>query len=230
MLKHKAEVGQKVAIIGAGGIGFDVAEFLVHDTAHLRTADEMNIEGYMSEWGVDMENEVRSGLIDAKIGKPMREVTLLQRKAGKLGAGLGKTSGWVHRANLAKMDVNMIGNVSYDKIDDQGLHVSIRDKKDPKKKTKRVLDVDNIILCAGQTPLRELQEPLEKLNIPVFRIGGAEEAGELDAKTAIDMATRLAVKIEDSTPGDVFLMDIGTAAKAIEYFRNFRNKKEGINK
>jgi 2,4-dienoyl-CoA reductase (NADPH2) len=229
VLRHKKEVGQKVAIIGAGGIGFDVAEFLVHDTSHGQpTADEVSVPGYMKEWGVDMKNEVRSGLIPAEIAKPQRDITLLQRKSGKLGAGLGKTSGWVHRANLQKMNVNMIPSVSYDKVDDSGLHITITDKKG--KKSSRVLDVDNVILCAGQTPLRELEEPLKAAGVDVFRVGGAEEAGELDAKKAIDMATRLAIKVEDCKPGDVFTMDIGTGAKMIEYFRNFRNKKEGINK
>ena len=234
VLKHKKSVGKKVAVIGAGGIGFDVSEFLVHHAEGLNlTADEVSVDGYMKEWGVDKTNTERSGLKSSgkELHEPSREITLLQRKAGKLGAGLGKTSGWVHRSNLDKMKVNMIGNVSYDKIDDKGLHITIGgSKKDNKPGEKRVIECDNVILCAGQESLRELQEPLEKLGVSTFRIGGAEEAGELDAKKAIDMATRLAAKIEDAKQGDVFTMDIGTGAKVIEYFRNFRNKKEGINK
>ena len=230
MLANNASVGQKVAIIGAGGIGFDVASFLVHeaDTKKQPTADEVSVGEYMEEWGVDITQKAQAGLVDPVIRKGQREVTLLQRKGGKLGAGLGKTSGWVHRANLTKMDVNMIGNVEYDKVDDAGLHISIKDKRGDGK-SSRVLAVDNVILCAGQLPLRELQSPLEASGVPVFRIGGAEDAGELDAKKAIDMATRLAIKIEDAKAGEVHTMDIGTGAKMIEYFRNFRNKKEGIN-
>ncbi|GMH52760.1 hypothetical protein TrST_g13550 [Triparma strigata] len=229
VLRNKAEVGKKVAVIGAGGIGFDVAEFLVHPKSDKTSGDEVDLDEYLKEWGVDKSNEVRSGLLEPKVHPAEREITLLQRKSGKLGAGLGKTTGWVHRANLVKMNVNMIGNVSYDKIDDSGLHISIKDKKDPKKSTKQVLDVDNVILCAGQTPLRELEEPLKAAGVNTWRIGGAEEAGELDAKKAIDMGTRLAARIEDSKPGDVFTMDIGSGAKVIEFFRDFRNKKAGIN-
>ena len=227
VLRHKAKVGQKVAIVGAGGIGFDVAEYLVHGGENDRSADEVDVSEYMVEWGVDMENERRSGLQERKLHPPARDVTLLQRKQGKLGAGLGKTTGWVHRANLTKMDVTMIGGVTYDKVDDDGLHITVKGKKEGDAK-KQVLNVDNIVLCAGQTPLRELCSPLEEMGMPVWRIGGAEEAGELDAKRAIDMGTRLAAKVEAAKPGDVFTMDPGGGAKVIEFFRGMRNKREGV--
>lgn len=216
-------------MIGAGGIGFDVSEFLTFSGKATDKADEVDIDEYLKEWGVDKTNEARSGMQDAKAHPAARNVTLLQRKHGKLGAGLGKTSGWVHRAQLAKAEVTMIGGASYDKIDDDGLHITITDKKDKEKKTQQVLNVDNVILCAGQEPLRELEEPLKAAGMKVWRIGGAEEAGELDAKKAIDMGTRLAAKIEDASEGEVLTMDIGTGAKVIEFFRDVRNKKAGIN-
>ena len=226
VLRHKKDVGKDVAIIGAGGIGFDVAEYLVHSGDMDQKADDVDVGAYMEEWGVDITNEARSGLQERKLHSPARNITLLQRKQGKLGAGLGKTTGWVHRANLTKMDVKMIGGITYDKIDDDGLHLTIKDKKG--KETKQVLNVDNVITCAGQTPLRELCDPLEELGMKVWRIGGAEEAGELDAKRAIDMGTRLAAKLEGAKAGEVFTMDPGGGAKVIEFFRNYRNKKEGV--
>mmetsp|Transcript_22937 Transcript_22937/g.47562 ORF Transcript_22937/g.47562 Transcript_22937/m.47562 type:complete len:735 (+) Transcript_22937:50-2254(+) len=229
VLRHKKSVGQNVAVVGAGGIGFDVSEFLTFSGEFKTKADEVDVNEYLVEWGVDKTNEARSGMIEPKIHQAARNVTLLQRKHGKLGAGLGKTSGWVHRAQLKKANVNMIGGVSYDKIDDNGLHITITDKKDKEKKTQQVLDVDNVILCAGQEPLREIEEPLKAAGVKVWRIGGAEEAGELDAKKAIDMGTRLAAKIEDANEGEVLTMDIGTGAKVIEFFRDMRNTKVGIN-
>ncbi|GAC32672.1 NADPH-dependent 2,4-dienoyl-CoA reductase [Paraglaciecola polaris] len=183
VLRDHKPVGNKVALIGAGGIGFDVAEYLVeHEqlTTHL--------DKWLDHWGIDKEMAHPGGLTTAKISICQREVYLLQRKSSKVGAGLGKTSGWVHRASLTRHKVNMLNGVEYRKIDDQGLHISIKD-------TPRVLAVDNIIICAGQEPLRELQASLLALNVPVHVIGGADVAVELDAKRAIRQGAELAAKI-----------------------------------
>lgn len=203
VLRHNAPVGENVAIIGAGGIGFDVAEYLIHhdDNAdHDLTADETNSDEFLKEWGVDPQNSSRGGLArpDESIHRPKRQIVLMQRKKGKLGAGLGKTTGWIHRATLAKSGaVEMIGSVSYDKVDEDGkLHITIG--KGDKAET-RVLDVDNIVVCAGQISKKELENEAEgtPLAEKVYLIGGAYEAGELDAKRAIDMGTRLALKIHE---------------------------------
>ncbi|GAA6152966.1 NADPH-dependent 2,4-dienoyl-CoA reductase [Pseudoteredinibacter isoporae] len=183
VLKHKKPVGKKVAVIGAGGIGFDVSEYLVHSGE----ATSQNIEAFMDEWGVDMSLEARGGIegVKANVSTPAREVFLLQRKNSKVGGGLGKTTGWIHRTGLINKGVTMIPGCQYDKIDEQGLHISHGD-------SQQVLDVDNIIVCAGQEPLRELVEGLSK---PYHLIGGADVAAELDAKRAIDQGTRLAATI-----------------------------------
>jgi len=183
VLKHKIPVGKKVAVIGAGGIGFDVSEYLCHEGE----ATSQNIPAFMKEWGVDMTLEARGGIegIEAAIAPSAREVFLLQRKTSKVGAKLGKTTGWIHRTGLKNKGVTMIPGCSYDKIDDQGLHITVGD-------TQQVLDVDNVIICAGQDPLRAL---VEGLNKPHHLIGGADVAAELDAKRAIDQGTRLAAAI-----------------------------------
>ena len=183
VLKDKVEVGKKVAVIGAGGIGFDVSEYLAHEGE----ATSQNIEAFMKEWGVDMSLEARGGIegVEAQPHKSAREIYLLQRKKSKVGGKLGKTTGWIHRTGLVHKGVNMIPACSYEKIDDQGLHLDIAGEK-------RVLEVDNIILCAGQEPFRELVDGLEK---PYQLIGGADVAAELDAKRAIDQGTRLALAI-----------------------------------
>ena len=186
VLKHRREVGRKVAIIGAGGIGFDVAEYLTHEG----TRPSQHVPTFMKEWGVDMEVATPGGLA-ANGPQPHpspREVYLLQRKSSKVGEGLGKTTGWIHRASLQMKNVTMIPGVSYDKIDDAGLHVTI--KGEP-----QVLAVDHVIICAGQDPLRELQQPLLDAGKPVHLIGGADVAAELDAKRAIDQGARLAASI-----------------------------------
>ncbi|MBT8141866.1 MAG: FAD-dependent oxidoreductase, partial [Gammaproteobacteria bacterium] len=185
VLKHKKDVGQKVALIGAGGIGFDVAEYL----SHLGKSPATDVELFMDEWGVDMSLTNRGGLKKHQhIPESPREIYLLQRKTSKPGKGLGKTTGWIHRLSLTNRKVNMIPGVQYEKIDDQGLHISISGEP-------QLLDVDNVVICAGQVPLRELQEPLEEAGIKVHLIGGADVAAELDAKRAIDQATRLAVTL-----------------------------------
>jgi 2,4-dienoyl-CoA reductase (NADPH2) len=183
VLKHKKEVGRKVAVIGAGGIGFDVSEYL----SHQGESTSQNIEAFMKEWGVDMTLQARGGIegVMAETPKSPREVYLLQRKTTKVGNKLGKTTGWIHRTGLKNKGVNMIPGCSYNKIDDQGIHITFGDKSE-------ILDVDNIIICAGQDPLREL---LAGLKTPHHLIGGADIAAELDAKRAIDQGVRLAAQI-----------------------------------
>jgi len=183
VLKHKKPVGKKVAVIGAGGIGFDVSEYLTHEGE----ATSQNIPAFMKEWGVDMTLQARGGIegVEPQPHASPREVFLLQRKSSKVGSTLGKTTGWIHRAGLVSKGVNMIPGCSYDKIDEQGLHITVGDES-------KVLDVDNIIICAGQEPFREL---VDGLNKPHHLIGGADVAAELDAKRAIDQGTRLAAEI-----------------------------------
>jgi len=189
VLRSRVPVGKRVAIVGAGGIGFDVAEFLVQD-GHSPT---MHLDEWLSEWGVVDPEEARGGIvIDRPQPKPSaREVTLLQRKAGKHGANLGKTTGWIHRATLKMNNVQMIGNVNYERISDEGLLITHGEKREH----PTWLDVDNIVLCAGQRPLRTLKEPLASAGIPVHVIGGADVATELDAKRAIDQGSRLAARL-----------------------------------
>lgn len=184
VLRDKKPVGNKVAIIGAGGIGFDVAEYLSHEGV----APSVDIPTYMSEWGVDMKIENRAGLMAPQVHPSNREIFLLQRKKKKVGGGLGKTTGFGHRASLKKKKVQMLNGISYQKIDDQGLHLTIDDKP-------QILDVDNVIICAGQVPLKSLQAPLEAAGMNVHLIGGADVAAELDAKRAINQGARLAAKI-----------------------------------
>lgn len=176
----KKSVGQKVAIIGAGGIGFDTAEYITHSGE----STSQNIPAFMKEWGIDMTFGSRSGIegVAAQPEPSPREVYLLQRKTTRVGKGLGKTTGWIHRAGLVMKGVRMMPGCDYSHIDDQGLHITVGDNT-------QILDVDTIIICAGQDPLREL---VDGLNLPHHLIGGADEAGELDAKRAIDQGTRLA--------------------------------------
>lgn len=179
VLYHKKAVGNRVAILGAGGIGFDVAEFLTAEGE-----EEMPIEEYMKEWGVDMEYNAGGALTVPRPTSSQREVYLLKRSTGKHGKSLGKTTGWIHKASLARKKVNMMANVSYDRIDDAGLHIIVN-------KESRVLEVDHIIVCAGQVPLRELYDGLKSAGCSTHLIGGAMEASELDAKRAIKQAAEL---------------------------------------
>ena len=186
VLLKGAAVGDTVAVIGAGGIGFDVSEFLVHEGE----SPALNTEAWFKEWGVDIEVKQRGGL-DPQAKQPhppARKVYLMQRKDEALGKNLGKTSGWVHRATLKDKKVTMVGGVSYDKIDDAGLHITVNQEP-------RVIDCDNVIICAGQEPLRELQAGVEALGKRVHLVGGADVASELDAKRAIKQASELAAKI-----------------------------------
>ncbi len=187
VLRHRKPVGQRVAIIGAGGIGFDVAEFLVHDGP----SPALDPAPWAAEWGIADPAQARGGLGTPHVTPPAREVTLLQRSPGKPGARLGKTTGWIHRTTLKQKNVRMMGGVNYERIGDEGLLISHGEKReDP-----TWLAVDHIVLCAGQEPLRELMQPLAERGIKAHLIGGAHEAAELDAKRAIDQAARLAAAL-----------------------------------
>jgi 2,4-dienoyl-CoA reductase (NADPH2) len=186
LYKNKS-VGAKVAIIGSGGIGFDMAEYLAHDMAHESVS--LSTENYMKEWGVDM-NYAQGGAL-AKAPQPLaspREIFLLKRSKGKHGKNLGKTTGWIHRSSLAMKEVKMLADVNYTKVDDQGLHIT-------KGETQEILDVDHIIICAGQESLKELEAGLLAANQKVHLIGGANIAAQLDAKMAIKEASELAAKL-----------------------------------
>jgi 2,4-dienoyl-CoA reductase (NADPH2) len=184
VLYKNKEVGTRVAIVGAGGIGFDMAEFLAHQGESV----SLNTEAYMKEWGVDMTYQKGGSLAEAVVTPSPREIYLLKRSKGKHGKNLGKTTGWIHRSSLVKKAVKMVANVTYHKIDDEGLHISINDEP-------QVLAVDHVVICAGQEPLRELEAALKAANQQVHLVGGAHVAAELDAKKAIDEASRLAAKI-----------------------------------
>jgi 2,4-dienoyl-CoA reductase (NADPH2) len=188
VLRGNAEVGKKVAVIGAGGIGFDVSEFLGHERHN--GPDYPTPEGFARQWGIDMSLQARGGVkgIAAEPEPLAREIWLLQRKASKPGKGLGKTTGWVHRMSLRKRGVKMLAGVQYKRIDEFGLHIRHDDQD-------KLLEVDNIIICAGQLPRRDLQEPLKSAGIRVHLIGGADVAAELDAKRAIKQGSELAAEI-----------------------------------
>ena len=179
-------VGRRVAIIGAGGIGFDVAELV----SHAGTSGAVDIEVFAREWGIDFKNHPRGGVTGVKpqVAKAEREVILLQRKADALGKTLGRTTGWTHRLLLQRRGVMMVGGVEYLKIDDAGLHTRINGEP-------RLFEVDTVIVCAGQTPLRTLYDELQQAGMKAHLVGGAYEAAELDAKRAIDQASRLAAEV-----------------------------------
>lgn len=189
VLRGKAPVGGKVAVIGAGGIGFDVSEYLVYGD-HRPTE---NLPEWMSEWGVTDPAEHRGGLDPngPQPHAPAREVTLVQRKTTKHGKGLGKTTGWIHRASLKMMDVKFVGGVNYELIDKDGLRVSFGEARE----NPTLIEADTIVLCAGQISERSLADALIAKGITPHVIGGADVAGELDAKRAIDQGTRLAVTL-----------------------------------
>jgi len=189
VLRDKKPVGKKVAVIGAGGIGFDVSEFLVHEGESLTE----NLPEWMAEWGVTDPAEHRGGLAPEgpQPHPAARQVTLMQRKAKALGKGLGKTTGWIHRAALKMKNVEMLGGVNYEKIDDDGLHISFGETRE----NPRVLDVDNVVICAGQISDRGLADALEAEGVTCHVIGGADVAAELDAKRAINQGTRLAASL-----------------------------------
>ena len=184
---QRKPVGQKVAVIGAGGIGFDVSEFITH----AGEATSLNREAFWKEWGIDTALDARGGIagIKAEVHPAAREVFLLQRKKSKVGDGLGKTTGWIHRTGLKNKNVQMLNSVEYLKVDDAGLHIRIGEGE------PQLLPVDTVIVCAGQDPLRELQEGLEAAGQKVHLIGGADVAAELDAKRAINQGSRLAAEL-----------------------------------
>ena len=186
VLKNKKAVGKRVAVIGAGGIGFDVSEYLSHEGE----STSLNIDAWLQEWGIDKTLKSRAGIEGMKpsFEKSPREIFMFKRSKGKFGENLGKTTGWIHRANLKKKNVQFIDEVEYQKIDDQGLHYTHNQKN-------KILEVDNIIICAGQNPLKDLLQPLIDLGKNVHVIGGASFASELDAKRAIDQGARLAAKL-----------------------------------
>ena len=186
VLRGKAQVGKRVAVIGAGGIGFDVSEFLVHEGV----STTLDLAEWKEEWGVGDPSETRGGLAPAgpQPDAPAREVILLQRKAERHGKRLGKTTGWIHLAALKMKNVEMIGGVNYERIDADGLHVSFGEARE----NPTLVKCDTIVMCAGQVSERSLADALEAKGVSVHVIGGADVAGELDAKRAIDQGTRLA--------------------------------------
>ncbi|WP_439850816.1 FAD-dependent oxidoreductase [Pseudomonas syringae] len=188
VILQRKPVGHSVAVIGAGGIGFDVSEFLVHQGV----ATSLDREAFWKEWGIDTTLQARGGVAGIKpdVHAPARQVFLLQRKNTKVGDGLGKTTGWIHRTGLKNKQVQMLNSVHYLKIDDAGLHIRIGDEGEEK-----LLPVDNIVICAGQDPLRELYDDLITAGQSVHLIGGADVAAELDAKRAIDQGSRLAAAL-----------------------------------
>jgi 2,4-dienoyl-CoA reductase (NADPH2) len=186
-------VGDVVAIIGAGGIGFDVAELLSAGNApdgHAGAGapDDAAVAAFRAEWGIDAQYRERGGIMPPRDVPAPRELWLLQRKASKPGEGLAKTTGWIRRTLLRKRGVRMVAGVTYERIDDAGLHLRIDGQP-------RVLEVDHVVLCAGQEPRRELAHALAARGVPHSLVGGADVAAELDAKRAIEQATRLALAL-----------------------------------
>ncbi|KHN67287.1 NADPH-dependent 2,4-dienoyl-CoA reductase [Acinetobacter calcoaceticus] len=184
VLKERVPVGQRVAIIGAGGIGFDTAEYLTHEGE----SGSLNPEKFYEEWGIDTQYEHVGGLKQPKVETSEREIYLLQRKTAVVGAGLGKTTGWIHRAGLKNRQVKMLAGVQYDKVDDQGLHITVDGQPS-------VLEVDHVVICAGQESFTAMYDQLKADGKNVHLIGGAKEAGELDAKRAIRQGAELAATL-----------------------------------
>ena len=183
LIERRKVAGAKVAIVGAGGIGFDVGEFLTH-----ADDDKTELQRFQAEWGIDPTLAARGGLKRPEKATPPRQVWLLQRKTSKVGDGLAKTTGWIRRSLLKMRGVQMLAGVTYKRIDDAGLHISIGGKT-------QCLPVDTVVVCAGQEPRRELEAGLRAASIPLTLIGGADLATELDAKRAIDQGTRLAASL-----------------------------------
>ena len=187
VLYRKKPVGKRVAIMGAGGIGFDMAEYLAHDMTH--EVPTLSVPAYMQEWGVDMDYNRGGSLAEGPKPLPSpREIYLLKRSKGKHGKNLGKTTGWIHRASLNMKDVKMLALVEYKKIDDMGLHIEVGGEP-------QIIPVDNVVVCAGQEPLRDMYEELQAAGKSVHLIGGANIAEKLDAKKAIKEASYLAAEL-----------------------------------
>ncbi|WP_284744552.1 NADPH-dependent 2,4-dienoyl-CoA reductase [Amycolatopsis sp. RTGN1] len=183
VVRHGKPVGERVAVIGAGGIGVDVSEFLTHTAS-----PALDRDAWMAEWGVTDPEHAPGGLAKPRPEPSPRQVYLLQRKKSGIGSGLGKTSGWVHRAALKAKRVEQLTGVTYERIDDAGLHLTVDG-------APRLLEVDTIVVCAGQEPVRDLADELRATGLPVHLVGGADVAAELDAKRAIDQGTRLAAAL-----------------------------------
>ena len=191
LLSGAREAGRRVAVIGAGGIGVDVCEYLTHDTSH--TSPSLDVAQWRREWGVGDPESFPGGLTEPRPAPSPREVTLLQRKTTPIGTGLGRTTGWVHRASLAAKGVTRLRGVSYRRVDDAGLHIT-RPGRDGKIRDQ-VIQVDTVVLCAGQESRRDLLDGLRAAGIPTHVVGGADVAAELDAKRAIDQGVRLAARL-----------------------------------
>ncbi|WP_299013575.1 NADPH-dependent 2,4-dienoyl-CoA reductase [uncultured Photobacterium sp.] len=181
LIRDKVQLGQKVAVIGAGGIGVDVSTMLTEP-------ENQDLDSWLKDWGVDKTIEHAGGLYPFEEYVSQRQVWLMQRRPGKMGKGPGRTTGWIHRKVLEKRGVEMLSGVGYDKIDDKGLHITVEGQP-------RLLDVDNIVLCAGQTSVEELAGKLRALNVKVHVIGGADVAGEVDAKRVIRQGVELVAKM-----------------------------------
>ncbi|NAW87935.1 NADPH-dependent 2,4-dienoyl-CoA reductase [Photobacterium halotolerans] len=181
LIRDKVQLGQRVAVIGAGGIGVDVSSMLTEP-------QDSSLDSWLQDWGIDKTISHAGGLCAPQSEHSERQVWLMQRRPGKMGKGPGKTTGWIHQQVLLKRGVEMLSGVSYEKIDEQGLHISVEGQQ-------RVLEVDHIVLCAGQTSVEELSAPLKELGIKVHVIGGAEFAGEVDAKRVIRQGTELAARL-----------------------------------
>lgn len=186
VLRGTVEIGEKVAIIGTGGIGFDVAEFLTHSG----TSSALDISKFLAEWGIDEHHQARGGIegVEKETPQPQRQITLMQRSEGKVGKRLGKTTGWIHRTTLKDRRVEFLSEVCYERIDGDGFQITHKGQP-------RTLDVDNIVICAGQLPNRDLAESLSSLNARIHLIGGADVAAELDAKRAIRQGSELAATL-----------------------------------
>lgn len=181
LIRDKMQLGQRVAVIGAGGIGVDVSTMLTEP-------EHQDLDDWLKDWGIDKSIEHAGGLYPYSEYVSQRQVWLMQRRPGKVGRGPGKTTGWIHKKVLEKRGVELLSGVSYDKIDEQGLHITVEGQS-------RILEVDNIVLCAGQTSVEELSEKLQAMNLSVHVIGGAEVAGEVDAKRVIRQGVELAAKL-----------------------------------
>jgi 2,4-dienoyl-CoA reductase (NADPH2) len=186
VLRGNVKVGKRVAVMGAGGIGFDVSEFITH----VGVSGALDKDVFAREWGIDFKNHPRGGVtgVIPQVEESGRQVYLMQRKSTRVGRGLGKTTGWTHRMSLDKRGVQMINGIDYEKVDDQGLHVTVAG-------VPQLFEVDTVIVCAGQVPKRDLYDELSDSGIATSLIGGAFEASELDAKAAIKQASYLAAAV-----------------------------------
>lgn len=181
LIREKTALGDKVAIIGAGGIGVDVASMITEPAQH-------SISDWLDDWGIDQNLKMAGGLMPLPESISDKQVWLMQRRQGRVGKGPGKTTGWIHRATLQKRGVNLMGGVAYQKVSDQGLHITLNEKE-------TLLDADNIIVCAGQVSVRPFEEKWQSLNGKLHVIGGADVAGELDAVRAIRQGTKIAMSL-----------------------------------